>query len=62
MFRSVWPAKDLVLVPLPGIGNGPTYLRQIDILSAQNDAELVYFAEDDYFYLPGKFANMVNLM
>ncbi len=62
LFRKVFPAEDLVIVPLPGIGNGPTFVRQIEILSSQSDAELVYFAEDDYFYLPNRFQNMISLM
>ena len=33
------------------LGNKGTFEKQIEILSTQNDSEIVYFAEDDYFYI-----------
>ena len=44
------------------LGNHATFARQIDILLGQEDAPLVYFAEDDYFYLPNKFRLMVDFL
>src|SRR5438105_2477576 len=55
LFRKYFTPDCLELVRLPGIGNTLTFAKQIDILLTQQDADLVYFAEDDYFYLPGKF-------
>jgi hypothetical protein len=43
----------LEFVRLKGEGNEATFTRQIDILSRQEDAEVVYFIEDDYLHLPG---------
>jgi hypothetical protein len=60
LFRKYFEEPDLVLVRLPGIGNLATFGKQIDVLLEQNDSELVYFAEDDYVYLPGQFARMVE--
>jgi len=62
LFRKYFGPEDLVLLPLPGIGNFETFKRQIDILLTQDDAELVYFAEDDYFYLPGQFHRMTDFI
>src|SRR5262249_19245979 len=62
LFKSYFADEDLVLIHLPKTGNRSTFSKQIDILSEQQDAELVYFAEDDYFYLPGQFSQMVSLI
>ncbi len=62
MFRRCFASEDLELIPLPGIGNYGTFNRQIEILLAQNAAELVYFAEDDYFYLPDQFRLMMDFI
>jgi hypothetical protein len=62
MFRRAFAPEDLVLEPLAGIGNYGTFNRQIEILLQQEDAEFVYFAEDDYFYLPGQFKLMTEFI
>ena len=53
MFTRLWAPEDLVLVRYPGVGAGDHLSEQSRILMEQTDAEIVYFAEDDYFYLPG---------
>jgi hypothetical protein len=62
LFRKYFNPEDLVLLPLQGIGNYQTFNRQIEILLGQNDAELIYFAEDDYFYLPDQFHLMTDFL
>jgi hypothetical protein len=62
LFLRYFDPEQLVLVPLDNIGNLGTFDRQIDLLLEQTGAELVYFAEDDYFYLPGQFAKMVEFL
>lgn len=62
LFRKYFTEKDLILMPLPGVGNHQTFLKQIEILAGQEDAEFVYFAEDDYFYLPDQFHLMTGFM
>lgn len=62
LFRRYFAEQDLVLIPLPGVGNHQTFLRQIEILTGQEDADLVYFAEDDYFYLPDQFHLMIEFL
>jgi hypothetical protein len=62
MFTQLWPPEDLVLMRYPGVGDGATFREQSRILMEQTDAELVYFAEDDYFYLPGQFPLAVDYL
>jgi hypothetical protein len=62
MFRKYFEPADLVLFELNGVGNTATFQRQLDILLSQQDSDLVYFAEDDYFYLTGQFACMIDFL
>ena len=62
MFLRYFAPEDVVIVPLDSIGNLRTFDRQIDILLSQADADLVYFAEDDYFYLPNQFVTMMDFL
>src|ERR1700723_2139884 len=62
LFRKYFDPDDLVLVPLPAVGNHATFGKQIDILLSQTDRDFVYFAEDDYVYLPNRFARMIFFM
>jgi hypothetical protein len=62
LFSRYFSDSQLVMVPLDGIGNLGTFDKQIDILLGQSDAELVYFAEDDYFYLAEQFRAMTDFL
>jgi hypothetical protein len=62
LFTRLWPAEDLVLVRFPGVPAGTTLFEQSRILTEQKDAEIVYCAEDDYFYLPGQFRQAVEFL
>ena len=62
LFRNYFDDNELEIINLPGIGNNGTFQKQVEILSAQNESEIVYFAEDDYFYLPDTFIEMVGLI
>jgi hypothetical protein len=62
LFQRYFDPEDLVIVPLDGVGNRATFGKQIDILLGQRDANVVYFAEDDYFYLPNQFPAMLDLL
>jgi len=44
------------------LGNEATFLKQLEVLCGQTAAELVYFAEDDYLYLPGALETAVAFM
>jgi hypothetical protein len=62
LFLKYFSQQDLALIRLPGIGNQATFGKQIDILMQQTDSDLVYFAEDDYVYLPNQFRIMVEFL
>jgi hypothetical protein len=62
LFRKYFCASDLVFVPLKQAGNVATFAKQLDILLEQTDSEFVYFAEDDYFYLPEGFSSMIDFL
>jgi hypothetical protein len=62
LVRKYVDSGDLVVLRLDKIGNQATFARQIDILLKQTDADFVYFAEDDYFYLPGQFREMIAFL
>ena len=54
--------KNFSIIETNSIGNGNTFARQIDILSSQDKSEVVYFAEDDYLYVPGEFNKAVEFI
>ena len=62
MFRRYFAPEDLVVVALEKTGNLGTFSKQMDILLSQTDAEAVYFAEDDYLYLPFDFATLLRFL
>lgn len=62
LITQMWAAENLVLVRYPGVAAGTTLHEQARILREQTDAEIVYFAEDDYFYLPDQFQLAVNFL
>jgi hypothetical protein len=62
LFSKYFDPDDLTLLNLGGIGNHATFRRQIEILLEQQDSRVVYFAEDDYLYLPGQFRCMVEFL
>ena len=62
LFRRYVDADDLVIVRLDRAGNRATFAKQIEILLEQGDADVVYFAEDDYFYLPGQFQEILEFL
>jgi hypothetical protein len=62
IFTECFDTADLELIRLSGVGNRQTFLRQIDILLKQDNAETIYFAEDDYFYLANQFEQMLNFL
>ena len=62
MIKRVWGAEDLVLVRFPGVSNTTTLYEASRILMDQTDAEIVYFSDDDYVYLPGQFPLAVDFL
>jgi hypothetical protein len=62
LFFKYFDAENLELIRLSGIGNQATFGLQIELLSNQNDSEIIYFAEDDYLYFPNQFAEMIHFL
>jgi len=62
LFRRYFSPEHLVVHEFDRIGNRATYEKQLDFLLSQSDAEFVYFAEDDYFYLAGQFPGMLRFL
>jgi hypothetical protein len=62
LFRKYFDDHDLVLVSLPSVGNQATFAKQMELLLEQQESEIVYFAEDDYFYLPDQFRSMTDFL
>jgi len=62
LVMSIFPDPAVDLILLGGEGNGATFRRQIDLLTAQSAADLVYFAEDDYLYLPRSLERAVAFL
>ena len=61
LFKEVFPEGNVEILRLNKIGNKQTFKKQIEILSTQNDSDVVYFAEDDYFYIKN-IKNMIDLL
>lgn len=62
LFKKYIFSENLEIIRLPGIGNAGTFHKQIEILLNQDDTEYIYFAEDDYFYLPDQFHYLLDII
>lgn len=62
LFLEVLGDAHLEIIRLGGVGNLSTFSLQIDLLTKQTVAPYVYFAEDDYFYLPNGLSTMLTFM
>jgi len=62
LFVNNIPSDRLVIHKYTGIGNLPTFEKQIELLLEQEYSEYVYFAEDDYFYLPNQFKSLLDFI
>jgi hypothetical protein len=61
LFTDNFDKKNLEILKLNNYGNKKTFKKQLDILLSQKDSDIVYFAEDDYFYIE-KMKNMIDLL
>jgi hypothetical protein len=62
IFLRSFKSEDIEFIRLGGAGNLATFSMQIDLLLKQTDSEYIYLAEDDYYYLPGKFHEMIDFL
>jgi len=61
-FAKWFPVERMQFVDTNRIGNQQTFLLQGRILLEQTEAEAVYFAEDDYAYVPGEFRCLLRFL
>jgi hypothetical protein len=59
MIRKYFNDANVELIHLPGIGNLPSFGKQIDLLLQQKSSDYVFFAEDDYVYRPNQLEQAV---
>ncbi len=62
LVREYFPGPDTGVEFCDQIGNRATFLRQGEWLLAQDFAEAIFFAEDDYFYRPDTFLPMLSFL
>lgn len=68
LFLKRFKKEDLEFINIEKImdkkygNNAFTFLKQLEVLTNQKFAEYVYFAEDDYLYIPNSFSTMLNFM
>ncbi|ADZ08976.1 glycosyl transferase family 2 [Methanobacterium lacus] len=60
LFLKYFDESDIDFFELDKIGNLPTFSLQINLLLKQNYSEIIYFAEDDYYYHPNQFFEMID--
>ena len=59
LIEELFFGQAFTIIKVDKIGNLATFALQVKILMKQHDADLVYFAEDDYLYKPGEFKKML---
>jgi len=62
LFRKYFDDLDLEFIRVAGIGNHKTFMLQIKTLMEQEYSDIIYFAEDDYYYMPDQFRDMLDLI
>lgn len=62
LFERHFMSDELTVIEMDHAGNRATFGKQLEVLLSQENAEFVYFAEDDYLYLPDQFPRMLRFM
>jgi hypothetical protein len=62
LFLKYFDKKHTELLHFEGIGNQETFLKQLDILTEQDDCDIVFLAEDDYIYQADQFKEILDFM
>lgn len=60
MFEKYLPEEDTDYIETQVRSNGQTFGMQMDLLLEQEHSDILYFAEDDYFYLPDTFSELLD--
>ncbi|MFX1593135.1 MAG: glycosyltransferase family 2 protein [Promethearchaeota archaeon] len=59
LLKKYYDENELVIIKQSGIGNKATFGLQINLLIKQKFSNIIYFAEDDYYYFPNQFEKMI---
>jgi len=62
LFKKYFTEEEFIPVEMTKAGNQKTFGKQMEILMWQDFSELIYFAEDDYFYLPDTIQEITELL
>ncbi|MBX3042768.1 MAG: glycosyltransferase family 2 protein [Candidatus Kapabacteria bacterium] len=62
MFEKYLNKYDTDYIETQVKSNGATFGMQMDLLLSQNHCDVIYFAEDDYFYLPDTFHELMSAL
>ncbi len=62
LFRKYFDKDEVKIIKLEKVGEINSWELAIEILINQNFSEIVYLAEDDYFYLPNQFIKMIKFL
>lgn len=60
LFEKTLIDIDYEFIEKDGIGNAGTFDLQMDLLLNQDKSEIIYFAEDDYFYIDNAFEVLLS--
>ena len=62
LFKTYFNEKELKIINLKSAGEIGSIKRAITVLLKQEYSDVVYMAEDDYFYLPNQFEKMIKFL
>lgn len=60
LFEKTLIGIDYEFIDKDSVGNAQTFSLQMDLLLNQDKSEVIYFAEDDYFYLEDAFIELIK--
>lgn len=62
VFEKYFGDSDLELIRLKPTTDGGTLQTELNVLTEQDYSDIVYFAEDDYFYFPDEMKNLISIL
>lgn len=60
LFKKTLVEIDYEFIDKDGVGNAKTFSLQMDLLLNQDKSNVIYFAEDDYYYLDNTFTELLK--
>lgn len=62
IFKTNLEGYQFEFIDLAGVGGYETFKMQVNILLNQSESDFIYFAEDDYVFLPNALENSLKFM